>query len=214
MKRLSKKKVLIFDFDGTIVDSMGTFAQIASKVMPKYYTIDSATAHRLYLTTSGIPFFEQLETIFPGHHQNPKAANEYETIKKESYFTKKIFTDVPETIKTLRENNIKVIVSSNNFQELVNEFVNRTKISFDMVLGYRTNFAKGTDHFNYIIKQLGCTREEMIFVGDSLKDAERARDCGIDFIGREGIFKGEEFEKLLPKTKVIKSLTELMEILA
>lgn len=214
MDKGKAKKVAVFDFDGTIVDSMGTFAKIASRVMPKYYTVDAATAHRLYLTTSGIPFFEQLETIFPGHPQNPKAANEYETIKKESYFTKKIFTDVPEAIRDLKNNKIKVIVSSNNFQELVNEFVSRTKMSFDMVLGYKNNFAKGADHFNYIMKRLGCTREEMVFIGDSLKDAERARDFGIDFIGKEGIFNGDEFKKLFPKTKVIKTLTELKEIIS
>ena len=211
MSGQENKKVLVFDFDGTIVDSMGTFAKIASHVMPKYYDIDYAKAHRLYLTTSGIPFFQQLEVIFPGNPMNTKAAHEYETIKKESYFEQRVFEDAAPAIKALRQKNIKAVVSSNNFQDLVDRFVKKIGIEFDMVLGYRNNFAKGADHFKHIIKEIKCRPEEMTFVGDSLKDGERAGDFGIDFIAKEGIFTKEEFENHLPQVKVIKSLTELTE---
>jgi phosphoglycolate phosphatase len=213
-KKLAKKKsVVVFDFDGTIVDSMGKFAEIASHVMPRHYNVNSEEAERLYLSTSGIPFFQQLETIFPGNPVNPTAANEFETIKKESYFTERVFEDVAPTIEKLKKKNITVVVSSNNFQELVDRFVEKRGLKFDLVLGFKDNFAKGADHFRHIIKETGCSSDEIVFVGDSLKDADRARDFGIEFVGKEGIFTKDQFKKHLPRTKVIKSLSELPGII-
>ena len=206
------KKVVIFDFDGTIVDSMDAFADIAADVMPRHFPIDPVTAKRRYLETSGLPFFQQLEVIFPKHPANAKAADEFEKKKLENYFEKPVYGDAAHTLKHLREKGIKVAVSSNNFQELVDKFVGQTGIVFDMVLGFKPDFAKGKDHFEHILRETGLKAEEMIFVGDSIKDGERARDFGIDFIGKEGIFSRNEFKRHFPDAKVISTLAELKKL--
>lgn len=209
----SKKKMVVFDFDGTLVNSMDAFADIAADVMPRHYGIDANEARQCYLQTSGIPFFQQLETLFPGHPNNAKAADEFESIKKKSYFERPIFDDVMNTIEELHKRNIKVAVSSNNFQELVEQYIDRTGLKFDMVLGYKDNFAKGEDHFRHIEENQGITREQMAFVGDSIKDGERAASSGVSFIGKEGIFSTDDFGKHFPDSPVVKSLEELKKIL-
>ena len=78
----TSKKVVVFDFDGTVVDSMDSFADIAADVMPRYYSISGEEAKRLYLETSGIPFFQQLEQLFPNNENNDKAAHDFEETKK------------------------------------------------------------------------------------------------------------------------------------
>jgi len=90
-------------------------------------------------------------------------------------------TDAASTIRELRTSGVKVAVSSNNFQELVDDYIARTGIEFDMVLGYRDNFAKGEDHFRHIETTCGIARDEMTFVGDSLKDGEKAAASGVTF---------------------------------
>lgn len=213
MDKFQDTAVVVFDFDGTIVDSMETFADIAAEVTPKYYPTSRAEARRLYLETSGLPFFQQLETIFPGHPNNSAAAEEFERKKLEEYFQKPLFEGVAETVEHLKKRGIKVVVSSNNFQELVDKFVERTGIAFDMVLGFRENFAKGADHFLHIEKKLGVEKNRMVFVGDSIKDGERAAECGIGFIGKEGIFTQRQFKTCFPKVPVIRELSELIKIL-
>lgn len=206
------KKVLVFDFDGTIVNSMEAFADVAAEVMPKYFPIDRETARRRYLETSGLPFFQQLEVIFPGNPSNKRAAEEFEKKKLENYFEKPLYEDAAETLRHLREKGIKVVVSSNNFQELVDRFVEQTGIAFDMVLGFRPNFAKGADHFAHIMREMNCKHDEVAFVGDSLKDGERACDFGIDFIGKKGIFSESEFKRNFPDTEVISTLADLKKL--
>ena len=181
--------------------------------MPKHLPIDAISARQRYLETSGLPFFEQMEVIFPGHPANATAAQEFEQRKIEQYFDKPLFEDAVETIDHLRRSGMKVAVSSNNYQDLVDRFVGQTQITFDFVLGFKPNFAKGADHFRHIIRETGCRPQEIAFVGDSLKDGEKAKDFGIDFIGKEGIFTCSEFKTRFPQAKVISTLAELKKLL-
>jgi phosphoglycolate phosphatase-like HAD superfamily hydrolase/phosphatidylglycerophosphate synthase len=210
-KRL--KKMVVFDFDGTLVNSMEQFADIASEVIKKYYGVPLAEARAQYLRTSGLPFFQQLETLFPGNANNSIAAAEYEEKKKDGYFDRPVFDDAAKAIKALRADGIKVAVSSNNFQDLVDQFVKQKNITFDEVLGYRDNFAKGEDHFRHIEKTHGIDRRDITFVGDSLKDGERAVQSGVQFVAREGTFARSEFNREFPGSKVVSSLEELKELI-
>lgn len=203
---------LVFDFDGTIVDSMSAFADIAAQVMPRRLPIDAATARQRYLETSGIPFFQQLELLFPNHAANAATAKEFEETKLAGYFDEPLFDDAAETIRHLREHGIRVAVSSNNFQELVDRFVARAGIAFDLVCGFRDGFAKGEEHFAHIEQRFGVDRGRIAFVGDSLKDGERAAASGIAFIGKTGIFTREQFAEHFPGAQVIAHLAELKGI--
>jgi len=203
------KEAIVFDFDGTIVDSMNAFADIASRVMPRHLPIDEATARRKYFETSGLPFFQQLEVIFPGDPANKETAEEYERLKLEGYFEEPLFDDAEETVGSLRLLGVAVIVSSNNFQHLVDRFVDMKGLKFDMVLGFKDGFAKGADHFRHIETELGIAKDRITFVGDSLKDGERAADYGVKFIAKEGIFTSDQFRSKFPDVRVIRELAEL-----
>jgi phosphoglycolate phosphatase-like HAD superfamily hydrolase len=202
-------RAVIFDFDGTIVDSMNAFADIAAEVMPRRLPVSAADARRLYLETSGLPFFQQLEALFPGDPANAATAEEFEQAKLEGYFREPLFDDAIETIGCLREQGIRTVVSSNNFQNLVNAFVWRGGIDFDLVLGFRPGFDKGTAHFRYVEQTYRLPPERCTFVGDSIKDGERAEAHGIAFIGKTGTFTREQFQARFPKARVIDHLSEL-----
>lgn len=209
---ISTTSAMVFDFDGTIVDSMNAFADIAAQVMPKRHDIDSPTARRRYLETSGIPFFQQLEVLFPGDPANEATAEEFERLKLEGYFDEPLFPDVHDTVNSLKGMGINVAVSSNNFQHLVEIFVEKKEIPFDIVLGFRDGFAKGADHFRHIEETLGIDCRSITFVGDSIKDGERAKGYGVEFIAKEGIFTRNEFQREFPGVRVISKLSELTDM--
>ena len=207
------KSLCVFDFDGTLVDSMSVFADIAGRLIEKFYSIPHAQARQLYLDTSGVPFFEQLETLFPADFRNAECALAFEEEKKQSYFEQPLIEGADEVLKTLKDRGVQIAISSNNYQKLVKQFVQKRGLVCDYVLGYEPDFAKGKPHFDFLKQTLSLDNQDIVFVGDSLKDGEKAMDCSIDFVVKTGTFSKKDFLKNFPKAAVIQSLNELIHVI-
>ncbi|MEW6526503.1 MAG: HAD hydrolase-like protein [Spirochaetota bacterium] len=204
-------KALLFDFDGTLVDTMEGFADIAGEVINRFHPeISFEEARRRYLETSGVPFFQQLEIILPGDPTNSQKAAIFEETKKDGFFRSTFSQEVRYVISELRRSGFIVGVSSNNFQYLIEQFISREGLQFDIVLGFKDGFEKGKQHFEYVIKQFNLQKEDLTFVGDSLKDAEKAITNNIKFIGLCGTFTREQFLQKYPNIVTIESLKELL----
>jgi phosphoglycolate phosphatase-like HAD superfamily hydrolase len=106
-----------------------------------------------------------------------------------------------------------IAVSSNNFQHLLDDFVANEAVEFDLVLGCRDNFFKGPDHFTHIHKQLGVKPTEILFVGDSLMDAQRAQESGVRFVGRTGTFSARSFQNAYPGTATVNRLSDILGVI-
>jgi phosphoglycolate phosphatase-like HAD superfamily hydrolase len=204
----------MFDFDGTLVDTMGGFADIAADVIHRLFGLDRAFARAEYLRTSGLPFRQQLEVICPGDDRNDLASDQFEARKQEGFFAEHFDDDVKLAIAGLHQKGLRVIVSSNNFQELVDQFVAReSDVSFDMVLGARSNFFKGADHFRHVMEVLGLAADELLFVGDSLNDGLKALENHVRFIGRTGTFTAVDFTRTFPGVLTVDRLTSLLDVI-
>jgi len=207
------KTLCVFDFDGTLVDSMGGLADLAASLIEVHHEIDKKEARKKYLESSGLPFHQQLEKIFPKHSLNKKVAEEFEAQKKEQYLNQVLFEETRPTLQELKANGIRVAVSSNNFQKLVEEYVKKHVLELDLVLGFREGFAKGNAHFHHAMQYFGASKKDILFVGDSLQDGHEAAESGIDFVGRVGTFSEALFQKTFPSAPVVSNLKELIPIL-
>jgi len=208
---MAKTKAYLFDFDGTLVDTMPGFADIAGKVMHRYHPeISFEYARQRYLETSGNPFFKQLEIIFPGDPTNPEKARIFEETKIEGFFNSHFTGEVKDAINALRSAGHIAGIASNNFQELIDRFVATGGLEFDIVLGFRPGFEKGPQHFDFVRHKYGLSKGDLTFVGDSLKDAEKAFDYGIGFVGICGTLRPEDFRKIREDIVTIESMKELL----
>jgi phosphoglycolate phosphatase len=207
------KRAFLFDFDGTLVDTMDGFADIAGRVIHEFHpemSFEEARAN--YMKTSGAPFFQQCEILFPGDPANTEKVKIFENEKQEGFFNQRFSNDVKFVINALRKRGDIAGVSSNNYQELIDRFINREGLVFDIVLGFNDGFQKGRDHFEYVMKKFSLSRKELTFVGDSLKDAEKAFANKINFIGKCGTFKRDDFIKLDNRIVTINNIRELLDI--
>lgn len=208
---LNNKNIIIFDFDGTLVDTMHVFADVASHLISENYGISKDEARQRYLETSGLPFCKQIEIMFPGHALNSKAVSLYEMEKLEATSDVKIDADTRGALRTLKEWGYDLVVSSNNFQHNVDNFVINSKLKriFSLALGFKDGFGKGDQHFNYIKNNLGVEACEMVFVGDALNDARIAKENDLDFIAKLGTFEKKDFLKLDKNIKCIRNISDL-----
>jgi len=205
-------KIVAFDFDGTIVDSMPRLADIASELINRYYGLSLEISRDLYIQTSGLPFTEQLEHMFPGKEENSEIVEEFERRKEEEVMNEPLFPETKDVLSSLAARGHKVVISSSNFQYIMDDYIDRRGLAPDLVLGYREGFSKGRDHFDYIKKHFHADTEDLIFVGDSLRDFEKARANGVRFIGRIGTFKKDDFRQAGAE-QVVHDLRELIEVL-
>jgi phosphoglycolate phosphatase-like HAD superfamily hydrolase len=182
-------KAVIFDFDGTLADSMPFLEKIGVEMMMKYFAVEKEDAIHRYRSTTGLPYEQQVKMNFPDHPECDSAIEEFEKLKKDRIFDQRLFEDTEDTVRKLNAMGIDVFVSSSTFQPTIEEYFQRLGILdlFRGILGYRPGFEKGADHFNHIHSEYDVEFSDMLFVGDSLKDYERSQGF-CKFIGILGMF--------------------------
>jgi len=209
---LKNKNTIIFDFDGTLVDTMHVFSDVASRLISEYYGMPKERARQMYFKTSGFPFCKQIEMIFPGHKLNQETASMYENEKLEATAGVSMDKETAEALLVLKNSGYNLAISSNNYQYNITKFVDNNKLNeiFKLSLGFKSGFGKGREHFDFIKNELGLNDQEMIFIGDSLNDYRLAKENNIDFIGKTGTFSADDFIKLDSNIKCITSIGDLI----
>jgi phosphoglycolate phosphatase len=211
---MATPRAVLFDLDGTLIDTMQVFADVAADVIVRHHGKDRARARSSYLATSGIPFFKQLEIIAPAHPRNAAAADEFERRKIEATGDVDPSEITLDALAQLRERGIAVAVCSNNFQDQVDRFAERCPEPLGLALGFGAGLAKGPTHFDRACRTFSCDRDDLVFVGDSIADAELAQAYGIRFVGRLGTFDARTFADVAPDAPVVAELTELLTLFA
>ncbi len=185
---------VIFDFDGTLADTMPFLSDLAVGLLTEGYKISDAEARRRYRATTGMDFASQIEEIFPGHSSNDAVAAAMESGKSAQILEHPLFDEVIPVLKFFEARGVKRFVCSSTREALVRQHTNRAGIE-DLLtgcFGYRTGFAKG-QQIEYILGHYNLRPEEVIFVGDSLMDYEFVKDSGVQFVAIRRLFEEHEF---------------------
>ncbi len=206
-------KMVTLDFDGTTADTMPTLEKIAVRLMTENYQLEESKARTMYRNTTGLPFEQQIGILFPDKEMNDKVITQFEKEKIESIFDLLLFVDAKEAISSLRKQGYLVAISSSTIQSTIEKYCLQNGLDVDQILGYRKGFEKGKDHFDFLMKKFNLLAEEMVYVGDSLKDCERAQGSEILFIAKLGMFSVEQFNEISKSKIVIKDLLELIELI-
>lgn len=212
--QLATPRAVLFDLDGTLIDTMPAFADVAAAVMHAHHGIDPVTGRAAYLDTSGIPFFKQLELIAPGDARNAAAAAEFERKKIEATSEVVPSAETLAGLAALRARGCRIAVCSNNFQDQVDKFVVQCPGIVDLALGFGEGMAKGEPHFDRACEVFGLTRDQLLFVGDSLTDGKLALAAGVRFVARLGTFDAAAFRAVAPESAAITEIPELLELFA
>lgn len=182
------KKLCIFDFDGTLFDSVCDVVICFNKAL---------TAHDLptltrdeYLECLGGNIDEIVSLVLADNDtvKNHEAVKEtyldfYNSSKKELTVP---FPKAHELLKDLQDMNVILAINSNRLNYSLNEFVGRffADIDFIEIEGHDYPNPSKPDPYgvNKIIKKANVDLSEAIYVGDSYTDIKTAKNAGIDCI--------------------------------
>ena len=74
---LGSVQAVVFDFDGTVADTMGVLSDAAVALLTETYGMSAETAWQAYRETTGMDFAAQLERIAPGGRCNAELADRF-----------------------------------------------------------------------------------------------------------------------------------------
>ncbi len=173
-------KLIIFDFDGTIADSLIKGIEITNKI-----------ARQLNIRTIKEEEIEHLRNLTPYElikymgiplFKIPVLVARYHKETNEIIDTLKPYPGMPEVINTLAEKYTLGILSSNS-EENINKFLQNNNLDkkFSFVSSQPSLFGKSAS-LKRIMRLHNLKPEEIIYIGDEVRDIQSAQKARIKII--------------------------------
>lgn len=182
-------RAVVFDFDGTVADTMPFLSDLAVTLLTQHYGVSPQQARRRYRETSGVDFASQVAEMFPGHPANGEVIATFERRKLEAILAQPAFPETIRTLRALRQRGIHCFIVSSSPPETVAAYTRRHGI--DSLLDDCRGLAPGFDkvgQLQSILQERELHPDEVLFVGDSLRDHDVASALGVRFVGVRGGF--------------------------
>lgn len=209
---MNKFNTIIFDFDGTLVDSFDISCEIIHELALKYGKID--------MSLNEIKEFirnKNLKDIIAEFKIN-KFQLFFILIKAQYEFHKKLksikfFEDVENMIKKLKKNGFNVGIVSSNSKTNIEDYLEdkNMKDEFDFV--YKTSLFNKANTLKKVINNLKIEMNEVLYVGDEIRDLIASKSIGLSCVS---VSWGFNSEKLLISKKpkyLVANIDELEKII-
>lgn len=187
---------LIFDFDGTIANSIGLIFDILNRLAPRYgleqvsvedFEVLRSMSPATLLRMIKIPFYKIpfiIRSVFSEYRKQVHELHPYPGIR--------------EMLSDLKRQGVRMALISSNNKRNVLEFLSRHQMNeFEWVEG-TSGVMNKRKRINRMIRKHNLDSSQVIYVGDESRDIEAARQCGIRVIS---VIWGFHAESLLTRYK-------------
>jgi phosphoglycolate phosphatase len=182
MEDKAKKKnlTLLFDFDGTLADTLLSIVDIVNRIRPEYKLkkIDDAELRKIrkmdaeeLIRYSGLPMTKI-----------PFFVSRVRNILKKDIENIRPISGIPEALGQIFLENYEMHVVTSNSKENVEKFLEKNNLEFfSSVNSERNIWGKGKALKNFLKKRRSRSNE-VVYLGDEIRDIEAARDAGMRII--------------------------------
>ena len=215
--KVENSKILMFDFDGVIADSVEVKTHAFASLYMEYgdEIVNKVIEH--HKNNGGMSRFEK----FCIYHESflNQEINEEILIQLSDRFSKIVFNKVVSAneinfvgqfLKKFGGENRICVVNSATPQAEMRKIIKARGMDniFSYVLGSPQSKA---DNINVVLDKYGCSKNELLFFGDSKADLSAAINCDVDFIGI-----GKKIERYISKMgfnyNSMKDFQKIMEL--
>jgi phosphoglycolate phosphatase len=212
-------KAVIFDLDGTLLNTLHDIANPVNHVLSKYgYPTHSITDMREYIGNGiGQLVYRALPADVAESLHYKKILEEVRVeYQKHLNNSTVIYDGIGEVLSTLQARRISLNILSNKSDEFMDE-VHDTYFKewdFDIVLGARINKPLKPDPTSLleIIDDLGLSADECVFVGDSDVDMQTAVNAGVYAVGVTWGFRTQDVLRASGADTIISQPDELLNL--
>jgi phosphoglycolate phosphatase len=212
-----KYKLIIFDLDGTILDTLDDLAGSVNHALTGCGLPERSRDEVRRFTGNGIR--NLVERSVPGGTPSDvtdRVFSEFKAYYKEHCADcTKPYDGIPELLHALKGNGCLTAVVSNKadfaVQTLCEDYF---KNMFDAVVGEKTGVRKkpAPDTVDAVLSQLHVDRQEAVYIGDSEVDIETAKNASMDCISVDWGFRSHAELIAAGATKIVSSPGEILNI--
>lgn len=212
-------KLIVFDFDGTLVDSVPSIYKTAN-IMARKYCMKPIPVEKIKNAIgAGLGIF--LEKVFKKvkHLYGLDNIRKYyiRLYKKNCTYKNRVFPGVIHTLKMLKKKRIKIVILSNKLSYFIKKSCKYVGIYkfFEEIIGRGDLKRDKPDPYpiNYISKKYKISKKKILLVGDSQYDAECAVRSGVDFFYLNYGYGDKHKTKKLKPTYTKEKISDLLNVI-
>ena len=212
-----KYELIVFDMDGTILDTLEDLKNSMNHTLRLYDMPERTLDEIRSFVGNGIRKLIERAVV------SGTSDDQIEIIHKDfmkhyevhcADFTRP-YNGVNDLIKELRNRGYKTAVVSNKAHDAVLDLCDQYFPDlFDLAIGERPEIAKkpAPDMVNLALEQLGISRENAVYIGDSDVDVATARNSNLDMIAVDWGFRTREFLVEQGATTIISKPEEILAL--
>ncbi|MGE7673550.1 pyrophosphatase PpaX [Lysinibacillus sp. NPDC094403] len=206
-------KALLFDFDGTLLNTndliIQTFMHVLNERFPGQYSPKDC------LKFLGPSLKQTFSDITPGEEDAMMAKyREYNELHHDELVTQ--YPDVVSTLEQLKDMGIKLAIVSTKRNGMIDRGLSVLGAShlFDIRIGTDDvkNVKPDPEPVLLALERLGVNKEDAIMIGDNSHDIEAGHNAGVRAAGVAWAFKGEEYLQQFKPEYMLHHMTDLFEI--
>ena len=215
---MRKYDYVIFDFDGTVTDTgEGILKSLQYSFEQMGDSVPDLSDLKKFI---GPPIHYSFVTFYGVKEEDvPKYIEKYrERYRRIGIYECCLYDGMLDTLKTLRENGIKIGIASSKPVSLIYDVMNYLKITelFDAVVGTQfdeSNHSGKKDLVLQSIEKLGATdKSRVLMVGDRYFDIDGANGAGVDSCGVLFGYGNEQEFKEHGATYIVGSAGEIVKL--
>ncbi len=182
---------VIFDFDGTLADTLDIFIAAYNKIASRYALDAIDPAQKEFLRNFGARELIRKYRISPSKLMTLTRRMRSQ-LKKEGGSTS-FFEGIDTLFQDLKRKGFRIGIVTSNSEEKVKSCLEKWHISSDVdfIHSERNIFGKAKA-FSHVLKKYSLSKEEVIYVGDEVRDIEAAHQVGIPIISVTWGFNSKE----------------------
>jgi phosphoglycolate phosphatase len=212
---------VIFDLDGTLLDSIADIAMATNKVL-KDHNLPEHPLER-YVEFIGNGARRIVQRALPAQLKSDEAfvdkiLKAYKAAYKENIVVEsKLFDGIPDLLKFLNKSGLPIAIFTNKPHDqtmLIADKLLRA-FKFEVILGQKDENPKKPDPFGalWIVEQMGLKPSDVLFVGDSAVDVNTAKNASMQLVGvRWGYSEENELEDAGCET-IVDTVSELKALI-
>ena len=212
-----KYQTVLFDMDGTLLDTLTDMAAAVNHILTQYgYPVRTLEEVRRFVGNgAGLLIHRALpQGVDPAREAEVLAA--YRAYyQAHNCIRTRPYEGIPELLAALRRAGVRTAVVSNKPDETTRTLAARFFPELDGALGQRDGVAAkpAPDMVRAVLSRLGAEPGQALYVGDSEVDVDTARNAGLAMIGVSWGFRGRAALEAAGAPAVADTPAQLLELL-